>query len=111
MATTCFELTWLYYLLIDIGISHPQVSSLFFDNQAALHIAANLVFHERKKHIELDCYVVRNQIQAEYVTTAHVSSQTQLANIFTKVLPSHLFYSHLLKMGIVNYYSPSCREC
>lgn len=111
MATTFLELTWLCYLLTDIGISHPQVSSLVFDNQAALHITANLVFHERKKHIELNCHLVQDQIQAGYVTTAHVSSQTQLANIFTKVLPSHLLYSHLLKMGIVNYYSPSCRRC
>ncbi|KAF5452256.1 hypothetical protein F2P56_027276, partial [Juglans regia] len=41
MATTCSELTWLRYLLQDLGLHHPQPVFLFCDNQAALHIAAN----------------------------------------------------------------------
>lgn len=58
MAATCFELTWLRYLLVDLGISHPQAAPRFCDNQATIHIAANQVFHERTKHIGLDCHLI-----------------------------------------------------
>ncbi|KAL0353034.1 UNVERIFIED_CONTAM: hypothetical protein Sangu_0884700 [Sesamum angustifolium] len=57
MAATVCELKWLSYILSDFGISVSLPIQLYCDNQAAMHIMANPVFHERTKHIELDCHV------------------------------------------------------
>ncbi|CAL1377402.1 unnamed protein product [Linum trigynum] len=102
MADTTCELQSLLYLLRDFQISHLQPAVLYCDNQSAVHIAENPTFHERTKHIELDCHLVREKLQNGTIKLLHVSSLHQLADIFTKALPPALFSTLLSKLGVHN---------
>lgn len=61
MASTCCEITWLSYLLQNLGVPHQPIT-LYCDNKVALHIATNPIFHKRTKHIEIDCHIVRDKL-------------------------------------------------
>ena len=62
MASTCCEITWLFYLLEDFRIQYIKAALMYCDNKAALHIAANPVLNEQTKHIEIDCHLIREKI-------------------------------------------------
>jgi hypothetical protein len=109
MAVTCAKLTWLKYILSALHVQHFQPVSLHYDNQAAIYIAANPVFHERTKHIELNCHLIQDKIQAGHICTRYVSSSNQLADIVTKALSSSVLNFHLSRKGVVNLYTPSSR--
>ncbi|KAL0556547.1 hypothetical protein IC582_005061 [Cucumis melo] len=57
-AQSVCEIAWIHQLLSEIGFSITVPAKLWCDNQVALHIASNPVFHERTKHIEVDCYFI-----------------------------------------------------
>ncbi|KAG7572491.1 Ribonuclease H-like superfamily [Arabidopsis suecica] len=88
------ELMWLKALLKDFGIDTPKPITMHCDNQAAIHIASNSVFHERTKHIEVDCHKVREQVQLGVILPCYTESEEQLADIFTKGASTKVFLSH-----------------
>ncbi|XP_052117781.1 uncharacterized protein LOC127747676 [Arachis duranensis] len=61
LAMATREAQWITYILEDMQVKLDKSIAVYCDSQSALHIAANLVFHERTKHIDMDCHVVKDK--------------------------------------------------
>ena len=103
-SATC-ELQWLTFLLEEFKIDFQQPVVLYCDNRSALHIDANPVFHERTKHFEIDCHLVREKMQKGIVKLLPVTSTNQLANIYTKASLLGAFQFMYSKLGMSNIHS------
>uniref|UniRef100_A0A2N9EYP1 Uncharacterized protein n=1 Tax=Fagus sylvatica TaxID=28930 RepID=A0A2N9EYP1_FAGSY len=102
LADTTAELLWLRWLLQDLGIDCSTAVPIHCDNQSAIQIAHNDVFHERTKHIEIDCHFVRHHLLQGTLQLRSVSSQDQLADIFTKPMPPGRFRDLISKLKLVS---------
>lgn len=69
MASAISEAVWLVGLLKELGAIVKLPVDLYCDNKAALEIAANPVYHERTKHIEIDYHFIWGKIQMGLVKT------------------------------------------
>ena len=106
MALATCELIWLRQLLQELKMGGVEPMTLICDNQVALPITSNVVFHGTK-HIEIDCHFIREKIETGYITTSFVNSKDQLVDIFTKSLQGFRIDYICGKQGAYDLYTPS----
>jgi hypothetical protein len=104
LSTSTCELIWLLYLLKDLHITCDKPPVLYCDSQSAIHIASNHVFHERTKHLDIDCHLAREKLQRGILKLLPISREEQLADFLTKALPSPKFNSFVSKLGMLDIY-------
>lgn len=56
------EIIWVLKLLFDLGIKSLIPVKVFCDNESAIKLALNPVFHEKTKHFEIDLHFIREKI-------------------------------------------------
>jgi len=107
MANAVSEVVWLTALLKELNSEVAAPVVVHSDSKAALQIAANSMFHERTKHIEIDCHFIRQKIQEGMIKTVHVGTKDQLADVLTKGLPKPQHEFLVGKLGMLNVFIPA----
>ncbi|KAJ7528383.1 hypothetical protein O6H91_15G001300 [Diphasiastrum complanatum] len=94
------EAVWLRRLLVDLGQSQVDATTISCDNQSCIHLAKNLILHAQTKHIEIHYHFVREKILDETFDLVFCKSEDQMADIFTKSLGKCKFKKFLTLLGI-----------
>ena len=74
MALTACKMMSIRSLLLELGFTVEMPISMHCYKQAAIFITNNLIFHERTKHIEVDCHYVRDMVMKGVISTSYTQS-------------------------------------
>ena len=92
LALTARDMIWYKNSLSELLIlSVPR--ALRCDNTAAIKLAENLVLSERSHHINIQHHFTYEYLLAGEFTVVYVSTQDNLADIYTKALTKDLHYA------------------
>jgi len=80
------EIVWLQKLLSNLGQSVDALVVIYCDNISSILFANNPIYHARTKHIEVHYHFIREKVLAKEIDFIHVSTEDQVADIFTKAL-------------------------
>ncbi|GKV02865.1 hypothetical protein SLEP1_g15248 [Rubroshorea leprosula] len=106
LGDTISELLNLCWLLKDMGVPQPPATDLYYDNQSAMQIAHNDIFHERTKHIKVDYHFVRHHVAQGIVHLVLIGSADQQADLFTKAHFHGRFHTLVSKLKLVSSQPP-----
>jgi len=77
---------------------------MYRDKQAAIYIVSNPVFYEKTKHIGVNCHFVRDIVSQKLISTLFTLSYEELADMFTKSVPSRVFSYLCNKLDMIDIY-------
>ncbi|WP_375704769.1 Ty1/Copia family ribonuclease HI, partial [Bartonella sp. AD328YNZD] len=83
----------------DYGLNQESIT-LFCDNISAISISKNPVQHSQTKHIDIRHHFIRELVEDNMVSLEHISTERQLADIFTKPLEATRFINLRKALGI-----------
>nr|GEV40971.1 Gag-Pol polyprotein [Tanacetum cinerariifolium] len=111
MSGCCAHILWMRSQLTDYGFVFNKIP-VYCDNRSATALCCNNVKHSRSKHIDIRHHFIRDQVEKDVVELYFVTTDYQLADIFTKALPRERFkfpLSRLMKntMADVNVNAPA----
>ncbi|GJX88902.1 hypothetical protein Tco_0340916 [Tanacetum coccineum] len=90
MSGCCAQILWMRSQLTDYGFAFNKIP-LYYDNHSAITLYCNNVQHSRSKHIDTRHHFIREQVEKGVVELYFVTTDYQLAEIFTKALPRERF--------------------
>jgi ATP sulfurylase len=85
---------------MEFGFPQEHPTTLWCDNQTAIHISRNSIEHQQTKHIEIHMHFIRQLIQDGVLPLEYLPTEAQVADIFTKPLASPLFVQLRLMLGV-----------
>ncbi|GJZ79879.1 retrovirus-related pol polyprotein from transposon TNT 1-94 [Tanacetum coccineum] len=99
MSGCCAQILWMRSQLSDYGFAFNKIP-LYCDNRSAIALCCNNVQHSRSKHIDICHHFISEQVEKVVVELYFVTTDYQLADIFTKALPRERFEFLLPRLGM-----------
>jgi len=97
----CAQLLWMKQTLRDFGCEFNKIP-LLCENESAIKVANNPMQYSRIKHIDIGHHFLRDHEAKRDIELFHVSTENQLADIFTKPLDETRFCFLMSELNILD---------
>ncbi|XP_055924729.1 uncharacterized protein LOC129956807 [Argiope bruennichi] len=81
------EAIWLGKIVTDLGIAHVNGITVYCDNNGAINLSKNNMYHTRSKHIDIQHHFVREVIKSGQITVERMPTAKMIADFLTKTVP------------------------
>ena len=98
-AAVC-EAIWLRNLLEEFDHTQDESTTIHVDNKSAIELAKNPIQHGRSKHIDIRYHFIRDHVKQKTVKLKYCRTIEQVADIFTKALPTDTFTRLRKRLGM-----------
>ncbi|GJY04156.1 hypothetical protein Tco_0370096, partial [Tanacetum coccineum] len=109
MSGYCAQILWMRSQLTDYGFVFNKIP-LYCNNRSAIALCCNNVQHSRSKHIDIRYHFIKEQVKKGVVELYFVTTNYQLADIFTKALPREQFEFLLPWLGMKSMSSKTLKH-
>jgi hypothetical protein len=96
------EAIYIKALLEELGFYKQDKFPIYTDNNGALLLAKNPVFHERTKHIAVKYHYIRDLVEKGIIDLIYISTLDQKADGLTKALEKNKFKGFLQQLNFIS---------
>lgn len=74
---------------------------VYCDNQSAIELSKNAVFHKRSKHVDISFHFIRELVERGDIVVKYLRTDSMIADVLTKSLPKakHDKFISMLQLG------------
>eukprot|EP00253_Pinus_taeda_P023949 PITA_23949 len=105
------EAIWMRKILVGLFGSHLEPTVIYCDNQSCIKLSANLLFHNRSKHIDIRYHHIRDYVHRRIMLLSYIPTADQDVDILTKALTRSKLKYHRGRIGFADNPYLVEREC
>nr|GFA92057.1 copia protein [Tanacetum cinerariifolium] len=99
LSACCAQVLWMRTQLTDYGFHFNKIP-VYCDSKSAIAISCNPVQHSRTKHIVVRYHFIKEHVEKGTIKLYFFKMDYQLADVFTKALPTDRFNYLICRLGI-----------
>ena len=96
------ESVWLVQLMKDLNQITSEEVVIYCDNESAIKLEENPMFHARTKHVEVHYHFIREKVLRGEIYLVLVQTNEQPSDILTKGLCLEKFSKFRKKLGMID---------